>query len=136
MRQLLDASMSDFADAPVDPPGLKRAVSRLHRWFPHREIMIIENGCIEFADGFTREQYLKAHTEQVRGARLAGIPVVAYICWSITSNREWGLPFSGNSDFGLYRIELDNDPNLNRTFTRSSTAFKNIIEELGRDRAS
>ncbi len=34
MHQLIDASMSHFDSAPVDPPGLLRALTKFHRWFP------------------------------------------------------------------------------------------------------
>lgn len=129
MHQLIDASLSRFDHAPVDPPGLLRALSRFHRWFPKLEILIIENGCIETADEFTRAEYLRAHIREVTRARSVGIPVRGYVCWSITSNREWGLPFGPASDFGLYHIDLDNDPALKRMPTPSSAAYKQIIRE-------
>ena len=127
--QLLDASMSRFANAPVDPPGLLRALRRRHRLFPGKEIVIVENGCIDAADGFDRASYIKAHVEQVRAARREGIPVAAYICWSITSNREWGLPFCPASDFGLYHVDLDTDPSLTRRHTPSAEAYAALIAE-------
>jgi beta-glucosidase/6-phospho-beta-glucosidase/beta-galactosidase len=130
IHQLFEASVSNFADAPVDPPGLLRVLKRLHGWFPSAEILIIENGCIEFADGFSRATYLAAHIGQVKEARLAGVPVAAYICWSITSNREWGLRFSPASDFGLYHVELDGDARLVRIPTQSSKIYKDIIEGI------
>ena len=129
MHQLIDASMSRFDDAPVDSTGLLRVLSRLHRWFPDKEIFIIENGCIEEADNVTREEYLRAHIREVTRARATGIPVAAYICWSITSNREWGLEFGPASDFGLYHIDLDNDPELKRVATPSAEMYKRVIQE-------
>jgi hypothetical protein len=129
VHQLIDASMSRFDDAPVDSPGLLRALSRLHRWFPDKEILIIENGCIEVADNHSREQYLRAHIREVTRARAIGIPVAGYICWSITSNREWGLEFGPASDFGLYHIDLDNDPQLKRVPTASAEMYKRVIRE-------
>jgi beta-glucosidase/6-phospho-beta-glucosidase/beta-galactosidase len=129
IHQLIDASLARFDDAPVDPPGLLRALSRFHRWFPKLEILIIENGCIEAADEFTRAEYLRAHIREVTRARAVGIPVRAYICWSITSNREWGLPFGSASDFGLYHIDLDSDPELKRIPTQSAAVYKQIIQE-------
>jgi beta-glucosidase/6-phospho-beta-glucosidase/beta-galactosidase len=132
IHQLLEATMSNFSDAPVDPPGLLRVIRRVKRWFRHSEIWIIENGCIETADGFTRASYLHEHIKQVELARSNGFPVSAYICWSITSNREWGLPFSEASDFGLYRVELDEDPRLTRWETDSGTTYKNIIDRFNR----
>jgi beta-glucosidase/6-phospho-beta-glucosidase/beta-galactosidase len=128
--QLLEATMSNFSNAPVDPPGLLRNLKRLHRWFPASEILLIENGCINVADGFTRAKYLEAHLAQVGKARLNGIPLAAYICWSITSNREWNLPFSPASDFGLYNIRLDTDPTLERRNTDSAETYKKIIRQM------
>jgi beta-glucosidase/6-phospho-beta-glucosidase/beta-galactosidase len=129
MHQLIDATMSRFDDAPVDSPGLLRVLSRLHRWFPDKEILIIENGCIDEADKLTREEYLRAHIREVTRARTMGIPVAGYICWSITSNREWGLAFGPASDFGLYHIDLDNDPELKRVPTASAEMYKKVIQE-------
>ena len=130
MHQLIDASLSNFFRAPVDPPGLLRALRRFHRWFPEKELFIIENGCIESADGFTRPQYLSLHLHQVKQARALGIPVRAYICWSITSNREWGLKFDSNSDFGLYHIDLDSDPALTRIPTESARIYQEAIRAM------
>jgi beta-glucosidase/6-phospho-beta-glucosidase/beta-galactosidase/ABC-type amino acid transport substrate-binding protein len=129
MHQLIDASMSHFDDAPVDPPGLARVLARFHRWFPKLEMMIIENGCIDHADNFTRMEYLREHIREVTRARRMGIPVHSYIYWSITSNREWGLPFGPASDFGLFHIDLDHDPQLKRVRTASADLYKQIIRE-------
>jgi beta-glucosidase/6-phospho-beta-glucosidase/beta-galactosidase len=134
LSQLVDASLSVFAHAPIDPPGLLAVLKRFDRWFPGQDILIIENGCIEKADGFTREDYLRAHIHQVMRARSLGIQVKAYICWSITSNREWGLKFSPDSDFGLYHIDLDSDPDLKRYPTSSAIAYKAIIKAVNRQR--
>ena len=139
LSQLVDASLSTFAHAPVDPPGLLTVLKRFDRWFPGQDIMIIENGCIENgciekADGFTREDYLRAHILQVMRARSLGIRVTAYVCWSITSNREWGLKFSPDSDFGLHHIDLDSDPALTRHSTPSAAAYKSIIQAINKRR--
>jgi beta-glucosidase/6-phospho-beta-glucosidase/beta-galactosidase len=56
--------------------------------------------------------------------------LAAYICWSITSNREWNLPFSPASDFGLYNIRLDTDPTLERRNTDSAETYKKIIRQM------
>jgi beta-glucosidase/6-phospho-beta-glucosidase/beta-galactosidase len=93
--------------------------------------MIIENGCIESADNFTRAEYLLAHVREVTRARATGIPVRAYVYWSITSNREWGLPFGPTSDFGLFHIDLDTDSELKRVMTPSAQLYKKIIREEG-----
>jgi beta-glucosidase/6-phospho-beta-glucosidase/beta-galactosidase len=52
-----------------------------------------------------------------------------YLCWSITSNREWGAPFDANSDFGLYHVDLDRDAGLTRHPTPASEAYRALIAE-------
>ena len=64
-------------------------------------------------------------------ARREGVKIPIYICWSITSNREWGLPFGPGNDFGLYHIDLDSDPNLKRVPTPAVEVYKGIIKQHG-----
>ena len=60
-----------------------------------------------------------------------GVKIPIYICWSITSNREWGLPFGPGNDFGLYHIDLDSDPDLKRVPTTAVEVYKGIIKQHG-----
>src|SRR6185437_1998505 len=98
-----------------------------HRVFPGKPILVIENGCVTVADHVTRSEYVRRHLLEVQRAAAEGIPVVAYLCWSITSNREWGLHFDHNSDFGLYHIDLDVDPALTRVPTEAAERYREII---------
>jgi len=100
-----------------------------HKRFPGKPIIVVENGCVTSADGFTRAKYLDAHLKEVLEAHEDGVPIEAYLCWSITSNREWGLPFDDNSDFGLYHIDLDRDPELKRVPTAAATRYAQIIAQ-------
>ena len=95
--------------------------------FPGKGIIVVENGCIRNADGIPHEIYLTQHFLQVQRAVADGIPVDAYLSWAITSNREWGLPFDANSDFGLYLIDLDRDSTLTRNPTEASRRYQEII---------
>lgn len=67
---------------------------------------------------------MQSHLSKVSKAIKKGIPVRAYNWWSITSNREWGHPFDPNTDFGLYFVDLDNDPTLTRQVTQEAARFK------------
>ncbi|MEO5617572.1 MAG: family 1 glycosylhydrolase, partial [Candidatus Eisenbacteria bacterium] len=131
LRALLDTIGFRFSRAPVHAGGLRRLLIRYARMFPGKEILIFENGCIEKADGHSREEYLRAHLWELQKAIAAGIPVRGYVYWSLTSNREWGLPFGPESDFGLYHIDLDRDPELKRVATPAAEAFRQIA--LSRD---
>lgn len=127
LQRLAAASECRYANAPVWPAFLANILNEAHRAFPDKPIVVIENGCVVAADNYSREQYVEAHVREVESALQRGVPVEAYVCWSITSNREWGLPFDGNSDFGLYHIDLDTDPDLKRVPTPASEGYAAII---------
>jgi len=127
--RLLDAARGHFSRAPVWPGGLAHVLKRLASRFPDKPIYVMENGCVDRADGVARESYLRSHIDQVRRARAKGIKVTIYTCWSITTNREWGFPAGPDTDFGLFRISLD-DPRLTRNPTASSGAYETIIRSI------
>ncbi len=129
LHRLSAAADFQYASAPVWPSGLDMILSEAAQTFPGKPIIVIENGCVARASGLARADYLAAHVSEVRKAVAHGAPVEAYLCWSITSNREWGLPFDGGSDFGLYHIDLDTDPELKRVPTDSSRTYANLIAE-------
>lgn len=127
LHRLSAAADFQYASAPVWPNALGMILSETAREFPGKPIIVIENGCVGRASGVARADYLEAHVNEVRKAVERGAPVEAYLCWSITSNREWGLPFDDGSDFGLYHIDLDTDPELKRTPTDSSRTYARLI---------
>jgi hypothetical protein len=129
--KLFDAANQRYSLAPVQPNLLYDIVKAHAASFPGKEVIIVENGCVAEADGVTKDRYLRAHVDQVRRAVADGIGVSMYLCWTITSNREWGLPLDKDSDFGLFRIELDRDPALRRIATTSSAAYRDIIARRG-----
>jgi beta-glucosidase/6-phospho-beta-glucosidase/beta-galactosidase len=131
LKQLFGAAAGRFETAPVWPGALYQMLTYHHRLFPGVPILIIENGCIEVADGVTRADYLQRHLAEVRRALQDGVNIVGYLCWAITSNREWGLPFGPASDFGLYHIELDTDPTLTRQPTPAAEMYQSIIRASG-----
>jgi len=131
IQRLMDAAMGRFDRAPVWPAALYGMLKYHAALFPDKPILIIENGSVELADGVERATYIREHIQQIQRACNNGIQVVAYICWSITSNREWGLAFDRSSDFGLYHIDLDTDPQLKRTPTSSIDVYRDIIKQRG-----
>jgi len=133
LGQLSDAAHGRFAQAPVWPGALSTILEYVHRLFPEQPILVVENGCVQSADGVERNDYIRRHVLEVQKAVARGIPVFGYLCWSITSNREWGLAFSPGNDFGLYHIDLDGDPALSRTRTSSADLYQRIIGRRGVD---
>lgn len=131
IQRLLDAAAGRFDRAPVWPGALYGMLRYHADLFPDKEILIIENGSVEVADGVDRASYIRRHVREVQRALRDGVKVAAYICWSITSNREWGLKFDKSSDFGLYHIELDTDHELKRVPTAAANAYREIIAQRG-----
>ncbi|MDJ0798507.1 MAG: family 1 glycosylhydrolase [Calothrix sp. MO_167.B12] len=131
IQKLMNTVVGRFGDAPVWPEIFYYMLKFHSRLFPDQEIMIIENGCVDEADGIDRSTYLRLHIEQIQRAVQDGVNVTGYVCWSLTSNREWGLPFDSNSDFGIYHIELDKDPYLKRVPTTATETYRKIIHNRG-----
>lgn len=127
IQRLMSAAQAQYGNAPVWPNELQAILEEAQEQFPGKPIVVIENGCVTNADGYTRAKYLEAHIKQVDRALEKGLPIEAYLCWSITSNREWGLHFDDNSDFGLYHIDLDTDPDLKRVPTEAGRKYAEII---------
>jgi beta-glucosidase/6-phospho-beta-glucosidase/beta-galactosidase/ABC-type amino acid transport substrate-binding protein len=133
LERLVAAADASYGKAPVWPSVLFQILREQQQQFPGKPIIVIENGCVTRAEGVPRADYITRHVLEVQRAVAEGIPVEAYLCWSITSNREWGLPFDDNSDFGLYHIDLDRDPNLTRVPTAASRRYAEIIAARSAD---
>jgi beta-glucosidase/6-phospho-beta-glucosidase/beta-galactosidase/ABC-type amino acid transport substrate-binding protein len=130
VHQLGDAIAGAYAGAPVWPGGMRRALRYVAGLFPGQPVLVVENGCVAVASGVSRAEYLRRHVRETLKARLQGVPLAGYLCWSITSNREWGLRFGPGSDFGLYHIELDTDRALTRTSTESASTYRTIVRSF------
>jgi ABC-type amino acid transport substrate-binding protein len=127
LHRLTSASDFRYSNAPVWPDALGMILLEAARDFPGKPIVVVENGCVVKAANVGRPDYLTKHVTQVRKAAARGAPVDSYLCWSITSNREWGLPFDDGSDFGLFHIDLDADAELKRLPTDSSRTYAGLI---------
>ena len=127
VRRLAHAAAGDYARAPVWPAAMRRVLRRTARMFPGQPVLVVENGCVAVASGTDRATYLREHFRQALLAKADGVPLAGYLCWTITSNREWGLPFVPGSDFGLYHVALDDDPSLARVPTSSAAVYEELI---------
>jgi hypothetical protein len=131
IQRLLDAAARRFERAPVWPGALHGSLRYHADLFPGRSILVVENGSVDEADGVDRASYIRRHIGEVQRAVGDGVPVIGYVYWAITSNREWGLPFGKGSDFGLYHIGLDADADLRRQSTIAAEAYRQVIAQRG-----
>ena len=121
----------EFNVTALWPDGLYHALRYYHKRFPKLPILIAENGFADEPGSPRRGEHIREHVRAVQRAVAEGIDVRAYCVWSITSNREWGLPQHAASDFGLYYVNMDGDAELKRQPTPSVEVYRRIIEQSG-----
>jgi beta-glucosidase len=86
---------------------------------PGLPLWVVENGmatrvhdgrAVRRADGMDRPRYVREHLGAVAGAVAAGVPVRAYLHWSLVDNYEWG---TYEPRFGLFGLDRS-DPEAPR----------------------
>jgi beta-glucosidase/6-phospho-beta-glucosidase/beta-galactosidase len=124
---LMDVVERRYDRAPIWPGGLSDALHYFAKMFPNLPIFVIENGFAGHPSEVDRARHLRRHIREVQRARADGLRLIGYLAWSITTNREWGLPTGPHADFGLYHIDLDGDPDLVRHRTPVASAYEHIV---------
>lgn len=98
-------------DVVADPAGLTAWCAQEHARFPSLPVWVVENGmatrvrrdvAYPRTDGWDRPRYLAAHLGAVVAALGRGVPVGAYLHWSLVDNYEWG---SYEPRFGIHGID-------------------------------
>ena len=131
VQLLMDVLERRYDRAPVWAAGLYGALRYFAELFPSLPIFIIENGVAGHPNSGRRVRYLLDHVRAVQRARQDGVNVIGYLAWSLTTNREWGLPSGPRGDFGLYHVDLDGDPALTRRSTRAVATYAAIVRRHG-----
>jgi len=93
------------------PDGLAAMLVRIHREYAPRALYVAENGAAEpdevDADGGVRDpartRYLAGHLAACTRALAAGVPLDAYLVWSLMDNFEWGRGYTQR--FGLLHVD-------------------------------
>lgn len=135
------APSSDLWDDVVHPPGLvtyARANVELSGESPP-ELWIVENGLCnrvrrgrsyERLDGWDRPRYLRENLAAVARALDAGLPIGAYLHWSLSDNYEWG---SYEPRFGIHGVDRERGVRVLDTDAMgrdSAGAYRRLIEGL------
>jgi beta-glucosidase len=117
---------------PIDPEGLTKLLTGVHREYPEMPLVITENGCAYpdtvGADGQVHDPdritYLRQHMAAVRTAIDAGVDVRGYYVWSLLDNFEWAEGYSKR--FGLVYVDYKT---LERIPKDSALWFHEVIED-------
>jgi len=101
-----------YRDLWEDPPRPRSFAAFVRAATDHGlPVWILENGLCNRVrdgvgfprpDGWTRPRYLEEHVGAVAGLVDAGVPVEAYVHWSLLDNYEWG---SYEPRFGIHGID-------------------------------
>lgn len=134
-------------DVEADPDGLEHWCAETNAFVPDAPVWVVENGMATRvrggraggrADGVTRPEYLRRHLAAVVRAADAGVPVGAYLHWSLVDNYEWG---SYEPRLGLFGMDRrGREPrwlDLDAAGDDSAGAFRRLTTALrGGDRAA
>lgn len=125
----ISALSGAFWEVEPAPEGFYYALMSYHERFPDLPIWIVENGMATDdgkprADGYTRSEHLRDHLYWMQRAMADGVPVIGYNYWSITDNYEWG---SYRPRFGLWTVDVVDDPTLERRPTDAVETYRDII---------
>jgi beta-glucosidase len=116
------------------PQGLYDLLERINREYHPKQLMVTENGA-SYADGpdkngkvhdQRRIDYLQNHIQMVWKAIQAGIPVTAYLQWSLMDNFEWARGYSQR--FGAIHVDYETQK---RTIKDSAYWFSDVIKRNG-----
>ncbi|WP_225726097.1 MULTISPECIES: family 1 glycosylhydrolase [unclassified Nocardia] len=120
-------------ELPLQPQGIYYALRHYAHLFPGRPLYVVENGMPTEngkprADGYTRSDHLRDTVYWLQRAVAEGMHVIGYNYWSLTDNYEWG---SYAPRFGLYTVDVLNDPALARNPTDAVAAYARLIHDGG-----
>ena len=103
-------------DVVADPAAMTRWCVDQHELLPDLPLWVVENGlCTRVhngrnyprSDGWDRPRYLAEHIAAVVDAVALGVPVTAYLHWSLMDNYEWG---SYEPRFGIFGLDRSRGP--------------------------
>ncbi|NNH68794.1 glycoside hydrolase family 1 protein [Nocardia uniformis] len=118
---------------PLQADGIYYTLRHFSRMFPGKPLYIVENGMptengLPRADGYTRGDHLRDTIYWIQRAKADGMNIMGYNYWSLTDNYEWG---SYTPRFGIYTVDVLNDPSLTRRPTDAVEVYRNIIRDGG-----
>lgn len=102
------------------PEGLYHVLKHAAKY--GMDLRVTEAGLADEKDQY-REEYIKGLVKSVHRAIQDGVPVKAFMYWSLLDNYEWSHGFT--KKFGLIAVDMDT---LQRTPRRSAYAYKKICE--------
>jgi beta-glucosidase len=113
---------SSFSDMgwEIWPDGLREMLVRIHHDYKVPDLYVAENGAamddaLENSQVYdpVRRDYLQSHIAAVAEAREAGVPISAYLAWSLLDNYEWGHGYTRR--FGICYVDYPTQKRIPKT---------------------
>ena len=122
----------------VYPEGLTTLLLGLHNDYTLPPVFITENGGA-FKDSIVagqvhdadRTEYLQNHIAAVAAAMKHGVPVAAYMVWSLMDNFEWSSGYAKR--FGIVHVDYATQQ---RTLKDSANWYREFLRQQGQQRLS
>lgn len=105
----------------IYPEGLSIVTKDLHRRFPDLPILITENGIADSKDTM-RSEFIFSHLKEIWQMIQEGLPIQAYMHWSLLDNFEWIEGFEPR--FGLYEVDYNS---FERKLRPSGEYYRKIV---------
>lgn len=106
----------------MEPYAVADMIRELHKKFPHKRIILLENGLADREDKH-REWWLNETIQALDDVIHEGIPVAGYLHWSLLDNFEWDKGWW--PAFGL--VEVDRENNMKRTIRNSAHTYTKAV---------
>jgi beta-glucosidase len=113
----------------VFPQGLYDILTRFHHDYAPKAIYVAENGAAfddQLVDGRVNDEdrraYLESHLYAAAKAVSEGVPLVAYLVWSMFDNYEWGYGYTRR--FGIVHVDYETQ---RRTPKKSALWYRDFI---------
>ena len=127
---------SAFSDMgwEIWPDGLREMLVRIHQDYRVPDLYVAENGAAmddvlengQVHDPVRRD-YLQSHIAAVAQARDAGVPISAYLAWSLLDNYEWGHGYTRR--FGICYVDYATQQRIPKS---SALWLRNFIAQQRR----
>ncbi len=126
-----------FWDDPPNPAGLTTYCRAHAALSPGLPVWIVENGmCTRVRngraypriDGWDRQRYIRQNVGALLRAQDEGVPVGAYLHWSLVDNYEWG---SYQPRFGIYGVDRERGTRVldtDATGVDAAGTYRQVIE--------
>lgn len=120
----------------VSHDGLRAFLTQAHLQAPDRPIIIAENGLctpdtVARPDALRRDAFVRQACEVIRSAHSDGVPIAAYLHWTIADNYEWG---SYRPRFGLHGVDRQGEVMVKATDATGLDAAGAYRDEIARHR--